>query len=154
DRSSVEWRLGAKSRCWSAVFLRAVPCTALRAQSQPWQPSPGHAQILLWPGAVPDSLPVTGPEEAGPVQGHLVAGKPWTYVRNVTRPTLTVYAPAANNTGAAIVVFPGGGYQILAIDLEGTEVCDWLVSRGITCVLLKYRVPKTGPSWQPDCNCW
>src|SRR5262249_13124131 len=123
-------------------------------QSQPWQPSPGHTQILLWPGAVPDSLPVTGPEEAGPVQGHLVAGKPWTYVRNVTRPTLTVYAPAADNTGAAIVVFPGGGYQILAIDLEGTEVCDWLVSRGITCVLLKYRVPKTGPSWQPDCNCW
>src|ERR1700747_3795971 len=37
--------------------------------------------------------------------------------------------------------FPGGGYRILAIDLEGTEVCDWLTSKGITCVLLKYRVP-------------
>jgi acetyl esterase/lipase len=44
-----------------------------------------------------------------------------------------------DNTGAAIVVFPGGGYQILAIDLEGTEVCDWLTSKGITCLLLKYR---------------
>jgi acetyl esterase/lipase len=43
------------------------------------------------------------------------------------------------------VVFPGGGYSILAIDLEGTEVCDWLNSTGITCVLLKYRVPNTGP---------
>ena len=43
-----------------------------------------------------------------------------------------------------MVVFPGGGYQILAIDLEGTEVCDWLTSKGITCVLLKYRVPGEG----------
>jgi acetyl esterase/lipase len=50
-------------------------------------------------------------------------------------------------------VFPGGGYQILAIDLEGTEICDWLMANGITCVLLKYRVPHSGPSWQRDCNC-
>jgi acetyl esterase/lipase len=71
----------------------------------------------------------------------LVAGKPWLYINNVSRPTLTVYSPKGKNTGAAVVVFPGGGYQILAIDLEGTEVCDWLTSRGITCVLLKYRVP-------------
>lgn len=57
---------------------------------------------------------------------------------------MTVYSPTGRNTGAAIVVFPGGGYWILAIDLEGTEVCDWLTSRGITCVLLKYRVPGNG----------
>jgi acetyl esterase/lipase len=43
------------------------------------------------------------------------------------------------------VVFPGGGYQVLAIDLEGTEVCDWLIAKGITCVLSKYRVTDTGP---------
>jgi hypothetical protein len=54
---------------------------------------------------------------------------------------------------AEVVVFPGGGYQILTIDLEGTEICDWLTSNGITCVLLKYRVPHSGPSWQRDCNC-
>jgi len=54
---------------------------------------------------------------------------------------MTLYSPQGKNTSAAVVVFPGGGYQILAIDLEGTEVCDWLTSRGITCVLLKYRVP-------------
>jgi acetyl esterase/lipase len=83
----------------------------------------------------------------------LVAGKPWTYIQNVTTPTITVYSPTGKNTGAAIVVFPGGGYQILAIDLEGTEVCDWLTSSGITCVLLKYRVPHSGPSFQSDCNC-
>lgn len=83
----------------------------------------------------------------------LVAGKPFNYILNVSRPTLTVYPPAGTSTGAAIVVFPGGGYQILAIDLEGTEVCDWLTASGITCVLLKYRVPHSGPSWQRDCNC-
>jgi len=54
---------------------------------------------------------------------------------------MTVYSPTGKNTGAAVVVFPGGGYEDLAIDLEGTEVCDWLTSKGITCVLLKYRVP-------------
>jgi acetyl esterase/lipase len=57
---------------------------------------------------------------------------------------MTVYSPTEKNTGAAVVVFPGGGYQILAIDLEGTEVCDWLTSKGIACVLLKYRVPGEG----------
>jgi acetyl esterase/lipase len=72
-------------------------------------------------------------------------------VSDVTRPTITVYSPKGKNTGAAVVVFPGGGYQTLAIDLEGTEVCDWLTPIGITCVLLKYRVtnvglyPKSGP---------
>ena len=57
---------------------------------------------------------------------------------------MTVYSPKGKNTGAAVVVFPGGGYYVLAIDLEGTEVCDWLTSKGITCVLLKYRVPNSG----------
>src|SRR5438045_1091977 len=65
-------------------------------------------------------------------------------IDNVSRPTMTVYSPKGKNTGAAVVVFPGGGYWILAIDLEGTEVCDWLTSKGITCVLLKYRVPGEG----------
>jgi acetyl esterase/lipase len=70
-------------------------------------------------------------------------------VSNVARPTITVYSPVGKNTGAAVVVFPGGGYEILAIDLEGTEVCDWPTSRGITCVLLKYRVPapRSSPNW-------
>jgi len=74
----------------------------------------------------------------------LVGGRPWVQVGHVSRPTITVYAPKGKNSGAAVVVFPGGGYWILAIDLEGTEVCDWLTSKGITCVLLKYRVPGEG----------
>src|SRR5207245_9731357 len=76
-----------------------------------------------------------------------VAGRPWVYVGRVSQPTMTVYSPEGTKTGAAVVVFPGGGYNVLAIDLEGTEICDWLTSKGITCVLLKYRVPcvKSGP---------
>lgn len=76
---------------------------------------------------------------------NLIAGRRVARLGNVSTPTLTLYTPKGNNTGAAVVVFPGGGYQILAIDLEGTEVCDWLNSAGVTCVLLKYRVPSTGP---------
>ena len=122
------------------------------AQTAQWSPSAGHTEIPLWPGAVPDARPTTASELIATAP-NTVAGKPWMYIQNVTRPTLTVYSLASANTGAAVVVFPGGGYQILAIDLEGTEVCDWLTSRGITCVLLKYRVPHSGPSWQRDCNC-
>ncbi len=117
---------------------------ALRAQTAEWQPSPGHAQIPIWPGAAPDSQPTIGPEEMGTDTRDLVAGRPWVYLDNVSKPTMTVYSPKGNNTGVAVVVFPGGGYQVLAIDLEGTEVCDWLISKGITCVLLKYRVPPDG----------
>jgi acetyl esterase/lipase len=63
----------------------------------------------------------------------------------VSVPTLTLYEPKGKSNGAAVVVFPGGGYRILAIDLEGTEVCDWLTSQGFACLILKYRVPSTGP---------
>jgi acetyl esterase/lipase len=118
----------------------------LKAQTHVWQPSPGHVQVPIWPGAAPDPQPVKGPEnveQSG--KDFLVAGRGATGVNNVTRPTMTVYSPTGKNTGAAVVVFPGGGYQTLAIDLEGTEVCDWLVPKGITCVLLKYRVTNVGP---------
>ena len=117
----------------------------LSAQTPAWQPSPGHTQVPIWPGAVPDAQPVAGPETITTDEKDrwLPAGRGFTW-SNVSRPTMTVYSPKGKNTGAAVVVFPGGGYQILAIDLEGTEVCDWLTSKGITCVLLKYRVPGDG----------
>jgi acetyl esterase/lipase len=123
----------------------ALTTLAASAQKFVWQPSPGHPQIPIWPGAAPDPQPVRGPEIAERDQNALIGGKPATGIINVTRPTMTVYSPGANNTGAGVVVFPGGGYQMLAIDLEGTEVCDWLVPKGITCVLLKYRVTDVGP---------
>src|SRR4029077_4867584 len=94
----------------------------------------------------PDPQPVAGPEYAETSgKDFLPGGGPAVGVSNVTRPTITVYSPQGKNTGAAVIVFPGGGYQVLAIDLEGTEVCDWLTPKGITCVLLKYRVTDVGP---------
>jgi acetyl esterase/lipase len=117
-------------------------CGGLNAQTNVWQPSPGHAQVPIWPGAVPDAQPVPGPEYVTNVPP--TAGVPWVAVCNVSQPTMTVYSPKGKNTGVAVVVFPGGGYNCLAMDLEGTEICNWLTSRGITAVLLKYRVPTRG----------
>lgn len=118
-------------------------CGGMRAQTAGWEPSVGHTQVAIWPGKVPDAQTVAGPEAVETSSGKdgLIAGKPVVGVSHVTRPTMTVYSPEGKNTGAAVVVFPGGGYLDLAIDLEGTEVCDWLTAKGITCVLLKYRVP-------------
>ncbi|HTB85683.1 MAG TPA: alpha/beta hydrolase [Candidatus Sulfotelmatobacter sp.] len=115
-------------------------CARLCAQTNVWQPSPGHTQLPIWPGAVPDPQSVPGPENAA-TSTELIAGSPVVLVNNVSQPTMTVYSPKGKNTGVAVVVFPGGGYNCLAIDLEGTEICDWLASKGITAVLLKYRVP-------------
>jgi hypothetical protein len=104
---------------------------SLSAQKPVWQPSPGHTQIPIWPGAAPDRQPVAGPEYAEwSGNSFLPGGRQALGVGNVVRPTMTVYPPKGKNTGAAVVVFPGGGYQILAIDLEGTEVCDWLTPKG------------------------
>jgi acetyl esterase/lipase len=134
------------------LFVVALASASSILSAPVWQPSPGQTQIPLWPGTPPDAQP--GPDlETSETVKDLVAGKPWVEVRNVSRPTITVYSPKGKNTGAAVVVFPGGGYQILAIDLEGTEVCGWLNSKGITCVLLKYRVPDSGPHWVASCKC-
>jgi acetyl esterase/lipase len=124
----------------SLVLALSAFFASLYAQTNVWQPSQGHTQLSIWPGTVPDAHPVPGPESMS-LSKNLIAGKPWIAVENVSRPTLTVYSPKGTNTDVAVVVFPGGGYDILAIDLEGTEICDWLTSRGITGILLKYRVP-------------
>jgi acetyl esterase/lipase len=135
-----------------ALIVGGLIVSPLCAGSGGWRPSAGYTQVPLWPGVVPDARTLDGPEVAGTVvdaagKAKLVGGKPWVYVDKVTTPTMTVYPPKGRNSGAAVVVLPGGGYEVLAIDLEGTEACDWLTSKGITCVLLKYRVPcrKTGP---------
>jgi acetyl esterase/lipase len=138
----------------AVIFVLCLALGTFAGSAAPvWQPQPGHPQIPLWPKTRPDSAKNQAPETMDSVTGDLVAGKPWTEVKNVSQPTMTVYSPKTGNTGAAIVVFPGGGYKILAIDLEGTEVCDWLTPRGITCVVLKYRVPDSGPHWEDSCKC-
>ena len=133
--------------CSVAIFASAHAKTA-------WQPSAGHTQIPLWPGTPPDAQPLPGPEYAvtGTSGKQQFAGKPVTGIYNVSQPTMTIYAPRGKNTGVAVVVFPGGGFEVLAIDLEGSEACDWLTSQGITCVLLKYRVPSVPYDWHCKCR--
>lgn len=118
----------------------------LRPAGPAWQPGGGVRQLPLWPADHPLTAPqADGPE--GTVSGSKpVAGRAWLAVTNVTTPTMTIYPPKGENSGTALMVFPGGGYEVLAIDLEGTEICDWATSRGMTCILLKYRVPQ---DWHP-----
>lgn len=124
-------------------FLAALACLL-------WSTSPHHglaapAQVLeLWPKGAPGEKGTIGEEvdTTKPTDG-LIAGKRLIRLGNVSKPTLALYKPAPDkDTGAAVLVCPGGGYHILAMDLEGTEVCEWLNSIGVTGVLLKYRVPK------------
>jgi acetyl esterase/lipase len=134
------------SKC--ALFLAAIVFSpsSLLAQKPAWEPAPGHLTLPVWPQSPPGAQPNAGPEiDTTTAKDNLIAGKPLIRLGNVSAPTLTLFAPASRNTGAAVVVFPGGAYRILAIDLEGTEVCEWLTSVGVTCVLLKYRVPDSGP---------
>jgi acetyl esterase/lipase len=134
-----------------ALFLIAT--AAALAQGSGWPPSPDHVTLTVWPGPAPNptgspaSPAANAPKEGDTTSAkdNLIAGQPLIRLGNVTVPTITLYPAKGKNTGVAVVVFPGGGYNILAIDLEGTEVCDWLNSSGINCVLLKYRVPGTGP---------
>ena len=97
-----------------------------------WMPAAGLKQVPIWSGTIPDAFPIKGPEELN---------KEGDCVGKVSTPTMTVYAPRGKNSGTAVVIFPGGGYWILAMQLEGTDVCDWLTAKGVTCILLKYRVP-------------
>ncbi len=102
-----------------------------------------QAPIALWPRPAPGDKGDLGEEKDTTKAGdQLIAGKPVIRLGNVSKPTLTFYpAPADRNTGTTVIVCPGGGYYILAMDLEGTEVAEWLNSIGVNAVLLKYRVP-------------
>jgi acetyl esterase/lipase len=137
--------VGNAMKLWIIVLCVVVATGGGVARAGSWQPSAGHTQVPIWPGTVPDARPLAEPEVMTKVEEReFVAGKPWLYIERVSQPTMTVYSPPGMNTGVAVVVFPGGGYQGLAIDLEGTEVCDWLTAKGITCVVSKYRVPGNG----------
>lgn len=141
DRSRTRRRGLAAGLIALVSATAATAATAAGAQTSIWSPAPGHLQIPLWPGAAPDPLPVSGPEYAWSDPKELIGGKTLVSISRVSHPTLTLYRPTGRNTGAAVVVYPGGGYWILAIDLEGTEVCDWLTAKGVACILVKYRVP-------------
>jgi len=130
----------------AALVVGFAASAAMLAAQTGTTPPAGRPTINIWPGAAPGAPTNLPPElDTTTPKDNLIAGRPLIRLGNVSVPTLTLYKPTGHNTGAAVVVFPGGGYKILAMDLEGTEVCDWLNSVGVTCLLLKYRVPDTGP---------
>ncbi len=108
-----------------------------------WQAPSGLKQIPIWPNGAPDMEGVSQPAES-----H----NGWSAF-DVTTPTMTVFPPKGKNTGAAIIVFPGGGFRAVVITRGGTEICDWISSKGITCVLSKYRVPKSNHHYDKECDC-
>lgn len=113
-------------------FLFLFICSYAVAQQPP---------VLLFPNGAPGET--TRLKQKDDYSGSKVAGCPVLRISDVSEPTLTFYpAPADNNSGTTIIVNPGGGYNILAYNLEGTEICKRFNSFGINCVLVKYRVPR------------
>jgi acetyl esterase/lipase len=128
----------------NAGTQQSAPAPLLMRLSDPIVPNP--APIPLWPEGSAIQRPATTEREKSGISTKPVGGHSWAWVTNVSRPTMTIYPPLGKNTGAAIMVFPGGGYEVLAMDLEGTEICNRIIGNGMTCILLKYRVPQ---AWRP-----
>lgn len=98
-------------------------------------------ELFLWegkaPGEIDGEIGKESIKEPSPGKGSVMR------IQNVTMPSIKVYpAPPNKSNGTAILVCPGGGYNILAYEHEGSEVCTWLNELGITGILLKYRVPR------------
>lgn len=140
---------------WEQASSYAAAIVEFLATPEPemgWTPPAGKRQQLLWPEGAPD-MPAGPPREESVFQVNKVPGREYTGIAEVSAPTITVFPAQGEPKGVAIIVFPGGGFRILAIDIEGTEICDWISSRGIACVLLKYRVPGSNHHWDSDCRC-
>lgn len=132
--------------CAVVLAAAATLCPIAGAQQQPygWPPPADRLTMPIWPGEAPGE-PANMPPEHNVPNGHMVAGRLYVRLTDVSKSTITVYKAQGKNSGAGVLVFPGGGYTVVSMDLEGTEVCQWLNSIGVNCILLKYRVPDTGP---------
>ena len=128
-----------------AVLIPADPCPVSAEQ-------PDHV-VNLWPNDPPGGRMDIGPEQDMTKDtDKLIAGRRIIKLGNVSTPQAHVYLPPTNlHTGASVVICPGGGFSILAWDLEGTEVAQWLNTQGIAGIVLKYRVPtrEQNPRWMP-----
>ncbi len=92
--------------------------------------------VNLWPGKAPGEISDAGEEKTTKKADHIE-------VTNIVKPTLVIYRPDKDkDTGAALIVAPGGGYQFLSIDMEGENVAKWCSTLGVTGIVLKYRVPR------------
>ena len=118
-----------KSALISSMLVLTICVSADRAAENP-------LVLDLWPGKPPGEAKEVGKET-------FTGKKGFRMLTNVSRPTLTVYRPAKDrDTGAAVIIAPGGAFRVLAWDHESENVARWLNSVGVTGVLLKYRVPR------------
>jgi len=103
--------------------------------------------LNIWPGKPPGETKELPPEvDLTKDTDKLIAGKRIIKLGNVSTPQIAVYKPEkSKDTGASVIICPGGGHHILAYDLEGTEVAEWLNTIGVTGIVLKYRVPFRNP---------
>jgi acetyl esterase/lipase len=163
-RNAMVRRLGLPILC--ALALASLACSAqtapqpdkqppAAAKSAPpgrtigvWQPASGLSQLPIWPGSPPDgTLRPQPPESVDTYKEPPEIGHTSQAVLDIAIPTMTIVPPKGRNTGTAVIVFPGGGFQKVFIDLEGFEICDWLTARGITCIVSKYRAPGGNDYW-------
>jgi len=133
----------SRSHLGATICLRMATLGCLLMASS-FSISADPVVIKLWPGTPPgDTKELPAESDLTKPGDGQVAGRSVIRLGNVSEPTLTIYpADPAQATGAAVLVCPGGGYNILAMDLEGTETVEWLNSIGVTAGLLKYRVPR------------
>ena len=119
-------------------FAILLGCFHLAASS-----STAEEIIKIWPNHPPgEPLDVGAEEDITKPTDRLIAGRRIIKLKNVAEPEAHVYlAPEEKRNGSAVVICPGGGFNILAWDLEGTEVAEWLNTLGVSAIVLKYRVP-------------
>lgn len=121
----------------TAISLWTLVGSASQASAEPSQ------RIPLWPGKPPGEVKALPPETDLAKPGDKpVGGRSIIRLANVSTPDLAIYRPSKEiDTGAAVIICPGGGHSILAYNHEGTEVAEWLTKQGVTGIVLKYRVP-------------
>ncbi|HXT60175.1 MAG TPA: alpha/beta hydrolase [Pirellulales bacterium] len=138
-------RRAAPSCLLAGLLIGALSLSAPRA-AHAAEPAPAEpaAVLDLWPEKPPGEVRKIGPEQDfTKPEDKLIAGRKIIKLGNVSVPQMHVFLPPKERrNGAAAVVCPGGGFQILAWDLEGTEAAEWLNSLGVAALVLKYRVPK------------
>ena len=133
--------LGALSFRAMLLFLGCIQASAQAADPK---------VVPVWPKLAPGE-PADAPAESEFTDGGtlFVAGKAIYLLTNVSKPELAIYKPEASiDTGASVIICPGGAHKLLAYDLEGVEVAQWLNSIGITGIVLKYRVPTRTPDFK------
>jgi acetyl esterase/lipase len=137
----------------SACAIALIVCLSA---TLPSLASDGPETVALWPGKPPDETASIGPERVR-MSPRLTAKdvevtEPTRLITAVSKPTITIYRPAKDkDSGAALLICPGGGYWDLYWQLEGEEVAAWANSLGMTGIILKYRVPRRPdePKGQP-----